>query len=280
VPGPADSDRATGGAELVSRDRETATLERLMRLGGEDFVRSLAAIFLQDMPERFEGARAALTSRDASSVARFAHAMKSSAAQLGADALANVCEAAEGAAERQDLAAGETFLVEAEGHYAAFSEWLVARTGAGARPSTRAISSAGPVIAVIEDNADNRLLVEAILADRFVLDEYPTGADALEGMVSRQPDLVLLGVSLPGMDGIEVLARMRHDRTLRTVPVIALTAHAMAGDRERYLTAGFDDYVAKPIVDENLLVHAIERLLARRSPGSSTGMPDNGRHLS
>jgi len=124
------------------------------------------------------------------------------------------------------------------------------------------------------------LLVEAILADRFVLDEYPTGADALEGMVSRQPDLVLLDVSLPGMDGIEVLARMRQDRTLRTVPVIALTAHAMAGDRERYLTAGFDDYVAKPIVDENLLVHAIERLLARRSPGSSTGIPDNGRHLS
>jgi len=87
-------------------------------------------------------------------------------------------------------------------------------------------------------------------------------------------------VSLPGMNSIEVLARMRQDRTLRTVPVIALTAHAMAGDRERYLTAGFDDYVAKPIVDEQILVHAIERLLARRGQGSSNGIPDNGRHPS
>ena len=77
------------------------------------------------------------------------------------------------------------------------------------------------------------------------------------------PSAVFRNVSLPGMDGPEVLTRMRVDPVLRGVPVIALTAHAMAGDRERYLAAGFDDYVAKPIEDEDVLIGAVERLLSR-----------------
>lgn len=121
------------------------------------------------------------------------------------------------------------------------------------------------MIAVIEDNADNRLLIDAILGDRFVLHEYATGVEALEGMRARLPDLALLDVSLPGMDGPEVLAHMRRDAALRGVPVVAVTAHAMAGDRERYLSMGFDNYVAKPIVDDESLVRVIEQLLSRAS---------------
>ncbi len=79
----------------------------------------------------------------------------------------------------------------------------------------------------------------------------------------RVPDLVLLDVSLPGMDGTEVLRQIRADPQLRHLPVIALTAHAMAGDREKYLGAGFSEYVTKPIVDENLLLEAISRLLSQ-----------------
>jgi len=119
-------------------------------------------------------------------------------------------------------------------------------------------------IAVIEDNFDNRLLVRAILMDNYEVMEYESGAAALEGINASPPDLVLLDISLPGMDGVEVLRRLRANPTLEGVPVVALTAHAMLGDRERYLAAGFDDYLAKPIVDEDLLLEMIDRLLARK----------------
>ena len=118
-------------------------------------------------------------------------------------------------------------------------------------------------IAVVEDNADNRLLLQAILGDQYALVEYENGADALTGIAQSPPDLVLLDISLPGMDGNEILRRIRADSSLRALPVVALTAHAMAGDRERFLAAGFNDYVTKPIVDESLLTGAIERLLRR-----------------
>jgi CheY-like chemotaxis protein len=118
-------------------------------------------------------------------------------------------------------------------------------------------------IAVVEDNPDNRLLVQVILESLYELVEYETGFAALEGLAKQKPDLVLLDVSLPGMDGAEVLQRIRADANLRSLPVIALTAHAMTGDREKFLAAGFDDYVTKPIVDETVLLDAIKKLLAR-----------------
>jgi two-component system, cell cycle response regulator DivK len=121
------------------------------------------------------------------------------------------------------------------------------------------------VVAVVEDNADNRLLIQALLGDLYELREYATGHHALVGFERSLPDVVLLDISLVGMDGVEVLERMRADPRMRHLPVIALTAHAMSGDRERYLAAGFDGYVAKPIYDEQVLLEAIERLLERPS---------------
>ncbi|PYV18496.1 MAG: response regulator [Acidobacteria bacterium] len=116
-------------------------------------------------------------------------------------------------------------------------------------------------IVVVEDNPDNRELVHAILADLYEIAEYETGPEALEGIRRDRPDLVLLDISLPQMDGPEVVRRIRADAELRGLPVIALTAHAMSGDREKYLAAGFNDYVTKPIVDEAQLVATIERWL-------------------
>ena len=118
-------------------------------------------------------------------------------------------------------------------------------------------------IAVVEDNVDNRLLVQAILDEHYEISEYENGMEVVDGLGDDIPDLVLLDISLPGMDGTEVLEWIRAQDALSGLPVIALTAHAMSGDREKYLDLGFDDYVTKPIVDEEILMGAIERLLAR-----------------
>lgn len=115
------------------------------------------------------------------------------------------------------------------------------------------------MIAVVEDNADNRLLIRAILDDRFDVTEYSSGSQALSGLAENKPDLVLMDISLPEMDGVDVLRELRQTEALHDLPVVALTAHAMTGDREKYLSYGFQDYVTKPLVDEQVLLGTIER---------------------
>ncbi|MEM9462082.1 MAG: response regulator [Myxococcota bacterium] len=126
-------------------------------------------------------------------------------------------------------------------------------------------------IALVEDNDDNRALIAALLEDRYRLLEYADGPSALAGLVDEPPDLILLDISLPGMDGTEVLAKLRRHDALRQVPAVALTAHAMRGDRERFLEQGFNEYVSKPIVDEEILLSAIHRLLGAEGNADDGG---------
>jgi CheY-like chemotaxis protein len=121
-------------------------------------------------------------------------------------------------------------------------------------------------IAVVDDNAVNRRLVRALVKGHFEIDEYATGREALEGITRRPPDLVLLDISLPEMDGLEVLRRLREDPGVG-IPLIAMTAHALVGDRERFLAAGFDDYVSKPMVDLKAVLEMIKGHLD--APGGS-----------
>jgi CheY-like chemotaxis protein len=114
-------------------------------------------------------------------------------------------------------------------------------------------------IAVVDDNADNRLIIRTILEDQYEIIEFSSGIEAIEGLRKRKPDVVILDISLPEMDGTEILRRLREDDQLNNLPVIALTAHAMVGDREKYLAAGFNDYIAKPILDMNVLFATIQR---------------------
>ncbi|MFL7790513.1 MAG: response regulator [Anaerolineae bacterium] len=100
----------------------------------------------------------------------------------------------------------------------------------------------------IEDNFHNRRIVRKILQSRgYSLIEAEDGISGLAMVQELKPPLVLLDIGLPGMDGLEVVGRIKADETLCGIPVIALTASAMRGDRERFLAAGCDDYLSKPI---------------------------------
>ena len=116
-------------------------------------------------------------------------------------------------------------------------------------------------VAVIEDNADNRLLVGAILESRYQVVPYPSGQDAILGCHASPPDLILLDITLPGIDGTQVLRALRADATLAGVPIVALTADARLGAREMYLSMGFNDYIAKPILHVQELRDVVDRMV-------------------
>ncbi|MEP7087692.1 MAG: response regulator [Gemmatimonadota bacterium] len=86
-------------------------------------------------------------------------------------------------------------------------------------------------IMIIEDNVDNRLLLQAILGDVYEVTEHPTGPEGLASLAAERPEIVLLDISFPGMDGVEVLRHIRADPDFRHLPVIPFTAHAMSSDR-------------------------------------------------
>jgi len=115
-------------------------------------------------------------------------------------------------------------------------------------------------ILLIEDNADNRDLVHAFLDGEYEVRSVEDGYQALallEDDALSPPDLILCDIALPGLDGVQVLQRLRAIPRLTALPVVAVTSHAMAGDRERFLDAGFDAYLSKPIHDPEDLYAAI-----------------------
>ena len=107
---------------------------------------------------------------------------------------------------------------------------------------------AGERVLVVEDNEKNMKLVRDVLqATGYRTLEAVTGPRAVELATEHAPDLVLMDIQLPGIDGVEALRRLRADERTASIPVLALTAQAMHGDRERFLAAGFDGYLSKPV---------------------------------
>jgi CheY-like chemotaxis protein len=122
-----------------------------------------------------------------------------------------------------------------------------------------------PTILIIEDTENNRVLLTRRLKPRG--HEIVTAEDAESGLAlveSEKPQLVLMDVGLPGMDGWNATRALKQNPATKHIPVIALTAHAMQGDREKALEAGCDDYETKPI-DFNRLFEKIDRLLSGTS---------------
>ena len=149
---------------------------------------------------------------------------------------------------------------------------VVFEKGPGWRPALLARlrliprANAGKRVLVVDDNPAGRELVrESLQGFASSISEASNGREALEKMRAAQPDLVLLDIQMPEMDGYEVLREIRRDPALHDLRVIALTAFAMQGDRERALAAGFDDYITKPVT--------VAKLKAQLKTGGETARP-------
>jgi two-component system cell cycle response regulator DivK len=125
---------------------------------------------------------------------------------------------------------------------------------------------AGERVLIVEDNERNMKLFRDVLSAKgYATLEATSGEEAVELALAHAPELVLMDIRLPEIDGVEALRRLRSDERTSTIPVLALTAQAMHGDRERFLAAGFDGYVPKP-VDITELVGLVSEHCKRSGP--------------
>lgn len=234
-------------------------LAKLEEWGGKDLRDQIVELFVEGTPARLAAATSAVDGGNLEEGIRAVHSLRSSAANVGARILSKLAENAEESLARRAFDESRDLVLDLESEFERVRA-VLAPGGTGESADQEGAEML-PRIAVVEDNPDNRLLVQALIGDRYDISEYETGQEALEGIRADPPEVVLLDISLPGMDGTEVLAELRSEERFQRLPVVALTAHAMAGDREKFLALGFDDYVTKPIVDEDVLIGAIERWL-------------------
>jgi len=126
-------------------------------------------------------------------------------------------------------------------------------------------------VLVVEDDEVNLELVAFLLEEAgFEVRAARDLDEARRALQAEAPDVLLMDMSLNGADGLELVAELRADPGLRRLPVLALTAHAMCGDRERFLAAGCDGYIAKPI-DVKTFVHEVARHLPGRRAAGGEG---------
>jgi CheY-like chemotaxis protein len=118
-------------------------------------------------------------------------------------------------------------------------------------------------VLLVEDNPHNRKIFSGMLTFHgFRVVEAETGDKALERVAAEPPDLILMDLSIPGIDGWECTRRLKSDAKTRPIPIIALTAHAMRGDEERAREAGCDGYLSKPVSPKKV-VEEVRQYLAR-----------------
>jgi two-component system cell cycle response regulator DivK len=123
------------------------------------------------------------------------------------------------------------------------------------------------IILYVEDNRENRLLVRRVLeAEGFDVNEAESATQALGSIAKKVPHLILMDINMPEIDGYTLTSRLRQNPKIRGVPIIAMTANVMKGDRERTLEAGCDGYIQKPI-DVDLLSEQLKRFINEVSNG-------------
>ena len=115
-------------------------------------------------------------------------------------------------------------------------------------------------ILLVEDEEDNMQILRDLLVDGYEITEATNGARALAAVAEQRPDLILMDIQLPVMDGYEATRRLKADPALRSIPIIAITSYALGEDEKRARAAGCDDFVAKPYSPRLLLAKVREHL--------------------
>ena len=132
-------------------------------------------------------------------------------------------------------------------------------------------ASTGQTLLLVEDNEDNRIIYTTVLRHLgYEVIEAQDGVQAVELARDVQPDLILMDISIPRLDGWEATRILRGDPRTRSIPIIALTAHALADDRERASEVGFSAYLAKPI-EPRMVVAEIRRWIGEGSTKKPLG---------
>jgi len=136
-------------------------------------------------------------------------------------------------------------------------------------------SSAGPLVLVVEDYQDAREMYSAYLQfSGYRVAEATNGLEAIEKTIELMPDIILMDLALPKVDGWEATKRLKSDERTKHIPIVALTGHALAGFAEGAREAGCDSFVTKPCLPD-ALVAEVRRMLAAREPRAQ-GRPGNG----
>jgi two-component system, cell cycle response regulator DivK len=115
-------------------------------------------------------------------------------------------------------------------------------------------------IVIVDDDSDSNSLLEAFLQDNYEVVSYESATKALEELSKLSPNLIILDISLPDMNGVDLLKELRKQELFKKTPIIALTGYSLIGDEEKYLEEGFDDYISKPIQDFDKFIEKIGSL--------------------
>jgi len=229
--------------------------------GGGRILANAVQAYLRDADEGLRDLRVACPAGDRDTVRRIAHTLKSSSAMLGATRLAALFQALEReapAAPAEDLVRHLAAIAGESATVAGALRALEVDAGAEAPPAP---AGRGPAVLVVDDEAASRLLVAEVLrSNGFTVHEAPDGATALERVAAERPDLVVLDVVMPGLDGFDVCARIRALPEGGLTPVLMVTGLDDPRALERAFEVGATDFATKPIAPA-LLTHRVRFLL-------------------
>lgn len=227
----------------------------MREIGGDALLRRMLRVFLVTSGEAMQRIDAALAQGLMDRVQVAAHHLYSSAAQLRLADLAQIADRLEKAARASDQEAAQSI---AEALRRAL---IVSRADLGI--VLESLPKA-PRVAVIEDSEDMRILLHLLLESHFDVTAYSNATSAIADLQRFPPDLMLIDVCLPDVNGVDVLHAVRSDPLLRDIPAVALTA-LTPPEGETYMDRGFDLHIPKPILDGDAMIRSLNELLLTKS---------------